>query len=274
MKKVCLLIIVGIIIFTLTACSNNNVNKNEQYEIEPILLNELDYQYINSEKELININFDINISKYNEKYFVSSDLIIVPFKKNNEEIIETVSASREEHNINLIVNINSPRAGFQPITSGFEYLLFEVEKFEGDMYYKKDNVYLLINNTNNETIYFKNKSSFYDCRVLKNYQEIKIGEIPSINSKDEELIKNNVDSYIDMYLGCYDGYHVWFSRGDSTALRELYIGDFKFVHEYWFELYAFKNKEVKLVDLYNSGILNEYHVYQIYQYYNKYFTGE
>ena len=39
MKKVCLLIIVGIIIFTLTACSNNNVNKNEQYEIEPILLN-------------------------------------------------------------------------------------------------------------------------------------------------------------------------------------------------------------------------------------------
>ena len=126
MKKVCLLIIVGIIIFTLTACSNNNVNKNEQYEIEPILLNELDYQYINSEKELININFDINISKYNEKYFVSSDLIIVPFKKNNEEIIETVSASREEHNINLIVNINSPRAGFQPITSGFEYLLFEL----------------------------------------------------------------------------------------------------------------------------------------------------
>ena len=81
MKKVCLLIIIGVIIFTLTACSNNNVNKDEQYEIEPILLNELDYQYINSEKELININFDINISKYNEKYFVSSDLIIVPFKK-------------------------------------------------------------------------------------------------------------------------------------------------------------------------------------------------
>ena len=269
MKKVCLLIIIGVIIFTFTACSNSNINIGEEYEIEPILLNELDYQYINSEKELININFDINISKYNEKYFVSSDLIIVPFKKNNEEIIESLSATREEHNINLIVNINSPRAGFQPITYNIEYLLFEVEKFEGDMYYKKDNVYMLINNTNNETIYFKNKSSFYDCRVLKDYQKIKIGEIPILNTKDEELITSNTNTFIDLYLGCYNGYHVWFSRGDSTALREIYIGDFQFVYEYWFELYAFKNEKVKLIDLYNTGILNEYHIYQIHSHFSK-----
>ena len=81
MKKVCLLIIIGVIIFTLTACSNNNVNKDEQYEIEPILLNELDYQYINSEKELININFDINIAALLSKLFnlVSSNRLL----KNN-----------------------------------------------------------------------------------------------------------------------------------------------------------------------------------------------
>lgn len=269
MNKVCLLTIAMIIAFKLTACSNSNVNSDEEYEIKPILLNELDYQYIDSEKDLNNINFDMDVSKYNEKYFVSSDLIIVPFKINNEEIIESVSASREEHNINLIVNINSPRAGFQPITYNLEYLIFEVERYEGDMYYKKDNVYMLINNTNNETVYFKNKSSFYDCRVLKDYREITIGEIPILDSKDEELITSNTNIHIDLYLGCYDGYHVWFSCGDSTALREMYIGDFQFVYEYWFELYALKNEKVKLIDLYNTGILNEYHIYQIHSHFSK-----
>lgn len=269
MKKVCLVITVIIIVLTLTACSNGNVNNDKEYEIKPILLNELDYRYIDSAKDLNNINFDIDVSRYNEKYFMSSDLIIVPFKKNNEEIIETVSVTREEHNINLIVNINSPRAGFQPITYNIEYLLFEVEKFEGDLYYKKDNVYMLINNINNQTIYFKNKSSFYDCRVLKDYREIKIGEIPVLNSKDEELITSNTNIFIDLYLGCYNGYYVWFSRGDSTALREMYIGDFQFVYEYWFEIYAFKNEKVKLINLYNKGILNEYHIYQIHSHFSK-----
>ena len=68
MKKVSLLTIAMIIAFTLTACSNSNVNSDEEYEIKPILLNELDYQYIDSEKVLNNINFDIDVSKYNEKY--------------------------------------------------------------------------------------------------------------------------------------------------------------------------------------------------------------
>lgn len=269
MKKVCLLIITIIILLTFTACSNSNANNDEEYEIKPILLNEIDYQYIDSEETLNNISLKIDINKYNNKYFISSDLIIVPFKKTSEEVIESVSATREEHNINLIVNINSPRAGFQPITYELEYLLFEVEKFEGDMYYKKDNVHMLINNTNNETIYFKNKSSFYDCRVLKGYQEIKIGDVPNINLKDEELLKNSVDSSIDMYLGCYDGYHVWFSRGDSTASHAIYISEFQFAYGYWFQLYAFKSEELRLVDLYNTGILNEYHIYKIHSQFNK-----
>ena len=263
MRKI-ILIILTFLSLIMSSCSCNVQEKEQKnYDIKKLLLKDDEYYCYNSLKEIENLNFDINLIKYDNAYFREKDLIIMPFKKTLQEKIESTKVSMLEDGITLTVNIDSPRAGFEPINYEIDYLLFEIEKSS-----TKFNVYLYINNTNIETVYFKNRSSFYDCRILKNYNEFKITDLPIIDKNDLEIINNNIrPNFIEIYLGCYDGYYIWFQRGDSTAERIIMIGEFEFTYGYWFELYAYKDKQEKLIDLYYKGILNEYHLYQIHSYY-------
>ena len=139
MRKI-ILIILTFLSLIMSSCSCNVQKNKKYYDTKKLLLKDDEYYYCNSLEKIENLNFDINLIKYDNAYFREKDLIIMTFKKTPQEKIESTKFSILEDGINLIVNIDSPRAGFEPINYEIVYLLFEIEKYSS-----KSNVYLYIN---------------------------------------------------------------------------------------------------------------------------------
>lgn len=86
--------------------------------------------------------------------------------------------------------------------------------------------------------------------------------------KLEELQENIGPNYqIDLYLGKYNGYYVWFDAEILLALGQVYVGEYKFIYPNTFHLYAYKDEVYDLREIYNDGKLSDKDIKQIYEYY-------
>ncbi len=84
------------------------------------------------------------------------------------------------------------------------------------------------------------------------------------------VIVNNlyqINHHLDLYLGEYDGYYIWFECYDTEVMGCIEIGNYYFEYTNGFELYAYKDSVVKVIDLYNDGILSDSDIEQIEEYY-------
>ena len=93
--------------------------------------------------------------------------------------------------------------------------------------------------------------------------------LPQLESSELNKLTENIgeNHYIQLYLGEYSGYHVWFECDGTEVLGYIEIGDYYFEYYGGFELYAYKDGVVKVIDLYNDGILSDSDIEQIEEYY-------
>lgn len=87
-------------------------------------------------------------------------------------------------------------------------------------------------------------------------------------SKLNDLIENiGENHHIDLYLGEYNGYHVWFESDGTEVLGCIEIGNYYFEYYGGFELYAYKDGVVKVSNLYTEGLLLDSDIEQIEEFY-------
>lgn len=93
--------------------------------------------------------------------------------------------------------------------------------------------------------------------------------LPQLESSELNKLTENIgeNHYIQLYLGEYSGYHVWFECDGTEVLGYIEIGNYYFEYDGGFELYAYKDGVVKVIDLYNDGILLDSDIEQIEEYY-------
>ena len=93
--------------------------------------------------------------------------------------------------------------------------------------------------------------------------------LPQLESSELNKLTENIgeNHYIQLYLGEYSGYHVWFECDGTEVLGYIEIGNYYFEYYGGFELYAYKDGVVKVIDLYNAGILLDSDIKQIEEYY-------
>lgn len=93
--------------------------------------------------------------------------------------------------------------------------------------------------------------------------------LPQLESSELNTLTENIgeNHYIQLYLGEYSGYHVWFECDGTEVLGYIEIGNYYFEYYGGFELYAYKDGVVKVIDLYNDGILSDSDIEQIEEYY-------
>lgn len=93
--------------------------------------------------------------------------------------------------------------------------------------------------------------------------------LPQLESSELNKLTENIgeNHYIQLYLGEYSGYHVWFECDGTEVLGYIEIGNYYFEYYGGFELYAYKDGVVKVIDLYNDGILSDSDIEQIEEYY-------
>lgn len=89
-------------------------------------------------------------------------------------------------------------------------------------------------------------------------------ETSELNKLIESIGENH---FIQLYLGQYNGYHVWFEYDGTEVLGCIEIGNYYFEYYGGFELYAYKDGVIKIIDLYNDGILSDSDIAQIEEYY-------
>ena len=171
MKKIKSLLCLSFVLVIFFALCLTLISCNQKDNYKYLSVNEFGqnkYIIINNYSDLLNCEYadQIDISDYNNDFFNSKQLILFKFSIHPSENILTYSANREEHLIYLNVKIETPKINSHLFETGVEEniipLLFEVEIFEGDMYYKEDEIMLLVENTN-----FMNKyrSIFYNCAL-------------------------------------------------------------------------------------------------------------
>lgn len=85
--------------------------------------------------------------------------------------------------------------------------------------------------------------------------------------KLDTLMENIKPRHVDLYLGEYNGYYVWLECDNTERVGIVKIGDYYFEYYSGIELYAYKDGVVKLIDLYNDGILLDSDIEQIEKYY-------
>ena len=56
--------------------------------------------------------------------------------------------------------------------------------------------------------------------------------------------------YVEIYLGLYNGYDVWFQSGDSTAYHIISIAGYEFEYGNWFNIWTYKEEVISLWELY------------------------
>lgn len=93
--------------------------------------------------------------------------------------------------------------------------------------------------------------------------------LPQLESSELSKLIEDIgeNHYIQLYLGEYNGYHVWFECDGTEVLGCIEIGNYYFEYYGGFELYAYKDGVVKVTDLYNDGILSDSDIAQIEKYY-------
>ena len=93
--------------------------------------------------------------------------------------------------------------------------------------------------------------------------------LPQLESSELNKLTENIgeNHYIQLYLGEYSGYHVWFECDGTEVLGYIEIGNYYFEYYGGFELYAYKDGVVKVIDLYNDGILSDSDIEQIEEHY-------
>lgn len=266
MRKSIICILCIIVIIVCCSCSNDEKRRVSVSSEEFIICE--NYANLMALKK----TYTIDCNKYNESYFKDKLLIIFEFKTSFDEVIINSNYTINNSDINLDLTIDSPRAGFTPLSFNIYPIFIEFENTEVD---KSINLLLYIENINLETIYYKNKSAFYDCRMKESNYRFEVDSLPNIDeTKYNEIIEKEWPISIDLYLGNYNGYEVWFQRGDSQAVHNINLNDLEFTYGTYFELYAYKGEKFKLSEVYYRGLISDYQLYQIYQIYLFAYNGK
>ena len=92
--------------------------------------------------------------------------------------------------------------------------------------------------------------------------------LPELEQEKLDVLKENIKPrHIDLYLGEYNGYYVWFECDFTERVGIVEIGEYYFEYCAGFELYAYKDNVVKVVDIYNDKILSDSDIEQIEEYF-------
>lgn len=70
------------------------------------------------------------------------------------------------------------------------------------------------------------------------------------NDKYINELEEKTGHYIEIYLGIYNGYDVWFQSGDSTAYHIISIAGYDFEYGNWFNIWTYKDEVISLWELY------------------------
>lgn len=123
---ICILCIIVIIV----CCSCSNYEKRKvPFSREEFIFCENYANLMAFEKAYI-----IDDNKYNEPYFKNKLLIIFEFKMLLDEVIINSNYTVNNSDINLDLLIDSPRAGFTPLSFNIYSIFIEVENTEVDKY--------------------------------------------------------------------------------------------------------------------------------------------
>ena len=90
------------------------------------------------------------------------------------------------------------------------------------------------------------------CNTPIESTQIENTESQSIKIDDQYIseLEEKSGHYIEIYLGLYDGYDVWFQSGDSTAYHIISIDGYEFEYSNWFNIWTYKEEVISLWELY------------------------
>ena len=90
------------------------------------------------------------------------------------------------------------------------------------------------------------------CNTTIESTQIESNESQSIIIDDQYIneLEEKTGYYVEIYLGLYNGYDVWFQSGDSTAYHIISIAGYNFEYENWFNIWTYKDEVISLLELY------------------------
>lgn len=90
------------------------------------------------------------------------------------------------------------------------------------------------------------------CNTTIESTQIENTESQSIIIDDQYIneLEEKTGHYVEIYLGLYNGYDVWFQSGDSTAYHIISIAGYDFEYGNWFNIWTYKDEVISLYELY------------------------
>lgn len=111
------------------------------------------------------------------------------------------------------------------------------------------------------------------CNTPIESTQIENNENQSIIIDDKYIndLEEKTGHYVEIYLGLYNGYDVWFQSGDSTAYHIISIAGYDFAYGNWFNIWTYKEEVISLWELYYyNNAMTENDIKEIHCRYNYY----